>query len=288
LGCPIWASERWKGTLFTTRALRQDWLRQYSQVFNTVEGNSTFYGLPKRETVERWAEDTGAGFRFALKFPRAISHERRLVEAEDETRQFLEVLAVLAKADRLGPSFLQLPPNFARSEWPALERYLRQLPGEFSYAVEVRHRDFFDAGKLESRLDALLRELEIDRVLLDSRPLFSADPEDDAEAGAQQQKPQSPHRTTVTGRRPLVRLIGRNDIDAMTPWLTEWAGLVARWIEDGLTPYFFTHTPDDTFAPHVARRFHDALMRHTARVVALPPWPGEVEKQQMKKQQRLF
>lgn len=288
LGCPVWASKRWKGTLFTARAPRQDWLRQYSRVFNTVEGNSTFYGLPGRETIQRWAEDSADGFRFALKFPRAISHEHCLTGAEAETREFFGVLSVLAEAGRLGPSFLQLPPNFGRDEWPALERYLRGLPREFPYALEVRHRDFFDQGDTEQRLDALLRDLAIDRVLLDSRPLFSAAPNDEAEAGAQRRKPQSPHRLTATGQNPLVRLIGRNDVDAITPWILEWAVVVAGWIESGLTPFFFTHTPDDTFAPEVARRFHAELRRQVPRVAALSAWPGEAETSHSPKQQLLF
>lgn len=288
LGCPVWASPQWKGSLFTARAPRSEWLRQYSQVFKTVEGNSTFYGLPQRETIERWGEETSPGFRFALKFPRTISHDARLSGAENETRTFLELLAILAKADRLGPSFLQLPPNFAGAEWSALERYLRRLPREFPYAVEPRHRDFFDQGEWEGRFDALLTELEMDRVMLDSRPLFSAPPADDAEAGAQEQKPRSPHRISVTGRRPFVRLIGRNEVDAMTPWLAEWAPVVAGWINDGLTPYFITHSPDDAFAPRIARRFHAELQTHVLGLRPLPPWPGEQEALTIKKQQQLF
>ncbi len=288
LGCPIWATDRWKGALFTARAPRKEWLRQYSQVFNTVEGNSTFYGLPSRETTQRWLEDSADGFRFALKFPRVISHERRLIGAESETREFLDVLSLLGAAERLGPSFLQLPPDFARGEWPALERFLRRLPREFPYAVEVRHRDYFDQGENEQRLDALLQELKMDRVLLDSRALFSAPPSDETEARAQKRKPRSPHRLTVTGKRPLVRFIGRNNVDEVTPWLRDWAPVVAKWMEEGLTPYFFAHAPDDTFAPALARSFHTELMRHTPNLGTLPAWPGETELWQTQKQQRLF
>src|SRR4051812_44448356 len=89
LGCPVWASADWLGTVFTADAKRSDWLRQYATAFNTVEGNSTFYGLPKLETVERWAHDTPPGFQFCLKFPRIISHEHELVNAESDTRVFL-------------------------------------------------------------------------------------------------------------------------------------------------------------------------------------------------------
>jgi uncharacterized protein YecE (DUF72 family) len=75
LGCPVWACEKWKGTLFTSSAPRASWLTEYSTVFNTVEGNSTFYALPALDTVRRWADSVPSGFRFALKFPQVISHE---------------------------------------------------------------------------------------------------------------------------------------------------------------------------------------------------------------------
>ena len=85
LGCSIWGNKDWVGELFTKDAKTKDFLQQYASVFNTVEGNTTFYGLPSEATVARWREETSEGFRFAFKFSRAISHEKRLVNAELET-----------------------------------------------------------------------------------------------------------------------------------------------------------------------------------------------------------
>ncbi|MGH7202227.1 MAG: DUF72 domain-containing protein [Planctomycetaceae bacterium] len=287
LGCPVWASQAWRGSLYPSGAPRREWLGLYSRAFNTVEGNSTFYALPDGATVLRWAESTAAGFRFALKFPRAISHELRMIDAEEPTRQFLEILTILDDAERLGPSFLQLPPNFGPDQFGTLERYLRALPRRFPYAVEVRHLGYFDEGPEEQRLDALLRELSIDKVLLDSRPLFSDPPEDDTEKKAQRQKPQTPLRRTVTASHPFLRLIGRNDVDRVQPWIDEWAPIVAAWITAGQVPFLFMHTPNDFHAPELARRFHHALQQHVPALPDLPPWPGESEPPELK-QGRLF
>ena len=151
LGCPVWACEQWKGSLFRKKAARKEWLSQYSSVFSTVEGNSTFYGLPRLETVQSWAEHSQEGFRFCLKAPRAITHDRRLARAEFDTAQFIEVLDVLHEADRLGPSFVQLPPDFSPASFSTLESWLRRLPKHLSWAVEVRHHDWYDEGSVESR-----------------------------------------------------------------------------------------------------------------------------------------
>ena len=288
IGCPVWASASWVGKVFSPAARREQWLGQYSSAFNAVEGNSTFYGLPRKETVERWAADTAAGFRFALKFPQAISHVRQLVDAETETAEFLNLLHVLRTADRLGPAFLQLPPQFSAQQLPVLERYLQSLPRDFQYAVEVRHRSLFDEGAAEAKLDSILTEFGINRVLYDSRPLFAYPPEDDFEEKAQRQKPRSPLRRTVTGPQPMLRIIGRNDVSACDRWLEDWATIVAGWIQQGLTPYVFTHAPNDFYCPDLARRFHDALRVHLPALPHLPPWPGETLSAPAAVQGRLF
>jgi uncharacterized protein YecE (DUF72 family) len=279
LGCPIWACPRWTGSLFSRHAQRGEWLSQYSQVFHTVEGNSTFYGMPKLETVQRWAETTAAPFRFVLKFHRSITHERRLLGAEQETDQMLDILDVLRRADRLGPSFLQLPPGFSPHHLEDLAKYLRRLPREYPYAVEVRHHGFFDSGPDAAALNQLLAELGVDRVIFDSRCLFSGAPEDEYETSSQNRKPQLPVHPTVTGRRPIIRLIGRDDPDRVLPWIREWVPVVAGWIEAGLRPYVFAHAPDDLFAPQIARRFHEELRIHADGIAEMPPWPGEQDAQ---------
>ena len=277
LGCPIWACEKWAGNLYTRNAKREDWLRQYSRVFNTVEGNSTFYGLPSADTVQRWADSVGSGFRFALKFPRSISHDKRLLNAEPETDAFLQILRTLRRADRLGPAFLQMPSGVSGHHLGDLERYLRQLPREFPYAVELRHTDFFGCGQTEQALNQLLAELHIDRVILDSRPLFSAPASDPYESKSQERKPRLPVRPVVTANSPVIRLIGRDEIRRVTPWIQEWSRTVAKWINSGMTPFIFTHTPDELYAPQLARQFHLELIKHTDHVGDLPRWPGEQE-----------
>lgn len=280
LGCPIWACEDWVGSIFTSRS-RQSWLAEYSAAFNTVEGNSTFYGLPASDVVQRWADQTAEGFRFCLKFPSTITHERQLVDAEAETAEFLDRLAILHRAGRLGPSMLQLPPFFAGRQLPQLEKFLNALPDEFPYAVEVRHLDYFDRGSCENQLNHLLYSLGMDRALFDTRALFSKPASDPLERKSQDRKPQSPHRATVTGQRPMLRFVGRNDHGEASQWIEEWVAVVAKWIRQGLSPFVFTHSPDDKFSPLFAAEFHVRLSQHLPSLQPLPAWPGtKIDKQQ--------
>ena len=276
LGCPVWACGEWTGTVFRADARRRDWLRQYSQAFNTVEGNSSFYAIPSVETARRWADETEPGFRFALKFPQVISHERQLVGCEEPLRQFLAVLETLATADRLGPTFLQLSAYFGPDRLNSLSNFLEQLPQEFPYAVEVRHPAFFASGDDERKFDDLLARLGVDRVLFDSRAIFNGPPQDEHERESQRRKPRVPLRRTVTGKRPMVRFVGRDVIEQSREPLVEWAPVVARWLADGLQPYFFTHAPCDTYAPAMAAMFHEALRKAAPDLPPLPAWPGQL------------
>ena len=280
LGCPVWGDASWVGNFYTT-SNRKRWLAEYSGVFNTVEGNSTFYALPALETVERWAAETENGFEFALKVPREITHDRQLAGTDRACAALYERLERLLQACRLGPTFLQLPPTFSAQSFSAFEKFVQGWPREYPLAVEVRHLDYFDEGPNEARLNDLLASVQADRVLFDSRCLFSQRPADELEMAAQQRKPQSPFRTTVTGRRPFLRLIGRNHLEQTTPWVESWAEQVAAWILQGYRPLVFTHTPNDQYAPQLARHFHNELQKRLLDLPDLPPPPIEQGPEQL-------
>lgn len=255
LGCPVWNCVHWAGTVYPSGAAKTKWLHWYSRMFNTVEGNSTFYGLPSLDIAKRWADETVDGFQFALKVPRSISHECRLIDCQRERDAFIEFASVLQAAGRLGPSFLQLPPTFGVDGFETLKAFLCELPSEIPWAVELRHHDWFDQSTHEQRSNQLLSELSMDKVLFDSRPLYQAAPDDAIEATSQTRKPKTPVRQTVTGQRPMLRLVGRNRIELTERFIQQWIPIVGRWIDQGLEPYIFTHAPDDQFAPAFAELF---------------------------------
>jgi uncharacterized protein YecE (DUF72 family) len=240
------------------------WLHWYTRMFNTVEANSTFYGLPSLDVAQRWADESVDGFRFALKVPQSISHQARLIGCERELDAFIQFASILHEADRLGPSFLQLPPTFGVDSAGQLERFLDRLPAELPWAVEVRHPDWFDQSDSEQRINRMLCSRGIDKVLFDSRPLYQSAPDDEIEAASQTRKPKTPVRQAVTATRPMLRLVGRNKLELVERFVQQWLPIVASWIDQGLTPYVFTHAPDDTFAPDFARLFWNRYCEYVA------------------------
>lgn len=270
LGCPGWSNRDWIGTIFRPQTPTDHLLREYSRIFNTVEGNTLFYALPPMATVERWMSETPDTFRFAPKFPKAISHERRLNHADAENRAFFKLLESLAHGGRLGVSFLQLPPSFNINNLDTLSTYLKALPKEFDYALEPRHISWYDKGDNEKRLDDLLETLAIDKVIFDTRPLFASNPDDSEERDARERKPQMPLRQVAIGKHPFLRFVGKNQIEKNEPYIKEWAPVINKWILEGKKPYIFAHSGDDAFAPYVARRLHQQLKKLNPLLPAFP------------------
>jgi uncharacterized protein YecE (DUF72 family) len=125
-----------------------DALGFYSQVFDTVEVNTTFHALPTESTVRNWYRRTPDGFTFALKFPREVTHELQLEwpASEPLTTELLRLAGLLE--DKCGPLLLQLPPSFDRSpiNRRVLAAFLQAIPtDQIRLAVELRHPAWADA-----------------------------------------------------------------------------------------------------------------------------------------------
>jgi len=265
LGCPSWNEPAWRGSIYPVSLRPADRLEHYARLFNAVEGNTTFYARPTADTVLRWAEHMPAGFRFCAKLPRDISHEGDLRDQLGSTRQFLALLAPLG--ERVAPLWLQLPATFGPPRLGELAAWLDAFSTR-RVAVEVRHAAFFAKGEEERALNRLLHGAGVERICLDTRALFSCQSSDPAVLHAQARKPRLPVRPTAFSDSPQVRFIGGPDLEANERFLLPWVDKVAGWIEQGLSPYVFLHTPDNHLAAAQALRFHALL---EARLPGLPP-----------------
>jgi uncharacterized protein YecE (DUF72 family) len=270
LGCPGWGLKSWIGRLFPPGTRQIDFLERYAEVFNTVEGNTTFYALPSAETVTRWRAQVPDDFRFCFKFPRTITHDKLLVGCDAEIDEFLARVAPLEH--RLGTLFLQLPAGFG--DLDRLRVVLERLPRAFHYAVEARHPAWFDDAR--TAFDDALGACGADVVMFDTRGIHASRSLEHAETRAR--KPNLPVIPRATAERPLVRCVPHERFQESRAIAEAWADQIAAWIRAGKTPYFFMHAPDDTFAPENAIAFH-AMVRARLDVGELPPRPGAPRQQ---------
>ncbi len=139
--------DSWRGRLYPERCPKRRWLEVYAEHFDTVEVNSTFYRLARRDAVAGWVQQTGPDFLFSVKASRYLTHIKRLVGIEEGIRRFYEPLEPLLESSRLGPVLWQLPENFRRDD-SRLEGLLELLP-EGLHTIEFRHASWFTPAVME-------------------------------------------------------------------------------------------------------------------------------------------
>lgn len=147
----------WRGIFYPTSLKPSGYLSFYAGQLNALELDTTFHATPPCERFRKWADAVPAGFRFAVKTPRAITHEAVIGDTIGPMREFLSIVRELG--DRLGPILIQYPPTLASRVWPQLERFLDTLPTDLRFAVEFRHdswRNEHVASGLHARKIALV------------------------------------------------------------------------------------------------------------------------------------
>ena len=289
IGCPVWSFKGWVGNFYPEGTKPRDFLSEYSRRLTTIEGNTTFYAVPSRETVAGWAADTPEYFRFCPKLPKAISHEGNLVDNIPRAEEFVDVMRGLGS--RLGPMFLQLPPRFPPHLIGELQTFLAAWPQDVRLAVEVRNLDWFEPPHT-NELNALLSDLDMARVTIDTRPIRDLAGDEILEGttygslvGARERKPDVPVIPHRTADFVFIRYIGHPDLHFNDPFLDEWGKYLIKELKGGVKDaYVFCHSPETITAPLIARELH----RRVAKRVAIPelPW-NEVDNDQYE-QGRLF
>jgi uncharacterized protein YecE (DUF72 family) len=142
VGTSGFAYKEWRGSFYPEKMKEKDMLRYYAERLRAVEINNTFYRLPAKETLLRWAEQVPDGFVFVLKAAQRITHRQKLSPESAETVGYLFETA-RALGDRLGPVFFQTPP-FLKKDAGRLREFLAALPPAHPVAFEFRHETWFD------------------------------------------------------------------------------------------------------------------------------------------------
>lgn len=260
IGCPVWGVKEWVGKVYPRGAQPAEYLRHYARQFNSIELNSTHYRIPDPTTVRSWREQSPDDFRFCPKFPQEISHRSPLGANKALVNEFVHNLMGLG--ERLGISFLQLPPLFSPRDLPELDRFLNSSPEGFPIAVEVRHPGFFENQHLIPAYYDLLKSHDAHVVITDV-------------AGRRDVM-----HTSLTSKRCLVRFIGNSDLSSDQKRVDAWVKTLTHWIQNGLEHIeFFVHQPDNQDAPELVTYLIEALNR--ANSLHLRTWEPQNQGEQL-------
>jgi uncharacterized protein YecE (DUF72 family) len=235
VGCSGWMYDDWRGRLYPEREPKRRWLELYAQHFDTVEVNSTFYRLARREAVAGWVAQTPREFVFAVKASRYLTHIKRLVGIEDGVKRFYEPLDPLLESGRLGPVLWQLPENFHRDD-VRLHGWLELLPAGM-HTIEFRHQSWF--------VPAVMDALRSHAVALT--------------IGDHPKRPFQSHEATAPWRFVRFHYGSRGrDGNYSNAEIEQWAGRIAVW-RNREEVYAYFNNDWRGFAPANARSLLRAL-----------------------------
>ena len=142
IGCSGWSYSAWQGPFYPANIESSQWLNHYAHIFDYVEIDSSFYRMPNLFTVKNWYKRTPENFRFTAKFPKIITHDKRLKDANRELERFFK--SMLPLADKTIALLIQLPPSLKITEGiENLRKLVPELDDRFRYAIEVRDKSWF-------------------------------------------------------------------------------------------------------------------------------------------------
>lgn len=243
IGCTGWSMKEWVGSVYPTGTKSGDYLKYYSQQFNTIELNTTHYRIPDTDTLWKWKHTVPADFRFCPKVPQSISHTRHLGAPQSLIDHFCDQIAQLDTL--LGHCFMQLPPYFGHDQLPDLLRFLDRFPTHIPLAIEVRHESWFESPAALQDLADASRTRHIVLLMTDV---------------AGRRDVLHPYLTDCVA---MVRFVGNGLHTTDYERLDAWVQRIQQWVAQGVhTIYFFPHEPDNLHAPEAADYFHQQLRRH--------------------------
>ena len=257
LGTSSFTAKGWEKAFYPAQTRTRDFLSYYATQFDTLELDATFYRTPAVSTVQNWHDKTPSHFRFALKMPQEITHERVLLETDSLTTEFLQATEPLG--EKLAVILLQFP-YFNKNAFGGpsdflirLKPFVEKLPTQPRFALEIRNRHWLVPAFFD-----LLRKHNIAFALIDHpwmpRPLeylAQADP--------------------VTADFSYIRWLGdRMAIEERTQvWdktivdrsgdLQEWVDACRNFIKRKIRLFAFANNHYGGYAPETLRLFEDLL-----------------------------
>lgn len=226
LGMEGWTDKGYIGRLYPAKTKAKDFLKHYCTSFNTVEVNATRYVLPKPTTVEQWHASTDSNFKFAVKVPQYISHQRKLDTDEvlEDLDSFINSMSLLQ--DKLAITYLQLPSSFKVSRIDELHKLVEHFPDNIDLAVELRDPRFYEDPKVLSDIGTFLASYNVGMSISDT-----------------------PERRDIlhmmlTNKIAYIRVMGNRLHVSDYTRADEWVKRITEWISLGLKKLFlFVHQP---------------------------------------------
>jgi uncharacterized protein YecE (DUF72 family) len=234
VGTSGWNYKHWRGLFYPAGLKQKDEFQFFTEKFDTVELNNPFYKLPEKETFKKWKNLAPAGFTFAVKANRFITHMKKLNHCDEAVARMLQNVAELGKKG--GPILFQLPPNWKFNE-ERFSGFLSILPKKYRYTFELRNTTWYNEQTYR-----LLQKHHCAFCIYELSGHISP--------------------VITTTNFVYIRLHGpggRYQGDYTGPVLKKWASRVAEWLRSGMDVYVYFDNDQSAYSAFNALRLKEMI-----------------------------
>ncbi len=241
IGCAKWGRTEWLGKIYPPKAKEKDFLDHYVQHYNSIELNATHYKVYGEAGIKKWTDKVGSkDFMFCPKMYKGVTHRGSLKGKDFITNEFFR--GIVAFKEHLGPIFIQVSETFSPKRKEELFDFLRSLPTDLQFFMEVRHTDWFGRDEIRNELFTTLAAMNIGAVITDTSGRRDC------------------AHMYLTVPKAFIRYVGNSLHPTDYKRVDEWIERMKLWLANGLEElYFFMHMHDETFSPELTVYLVDKL-----------------------------
>ena len=233
IGCAKWGRTEWVGKIYPLKAKEKDFLEHYVNHYNSIELNATHYKVYGEEGIKKWAaKATNKDFKFCPKMYQGVTHRGSLKGKDFIMNEFFR--GIVAFGEHLGPTFIQVSETFSPKRKEELFEFLKSLPKDLQFFMEVRHPDWFAKADICEEFFATLAALNIGAVITDT-------------AGRRDCA-----HMHLTVPKTFIRYVGNSLHPTDFTRIDEWIKRMKYWLDKGIEElYFFMHMHDEATSPEL-------------------------------------
>jgi len=233
IGCAKWGRAEWLGKIYPPKTKEKDFLDHYVQHYNCIELNATHYKIYGSQGIAKWAAKAGdRDFLFCPKLYQGITHRGSLKGKDFITSEFLKGIVAFEK--HLGPVFVQVSDSFSPKRKNELFDFLRSLPTDMQFFLEVRHPEWFSNETVKQELFTTLHAMNMGAVITDTSGRRDC------------------CHMHITIPKVFIRYVGNSLHPTDYTRIDAWIKRMKYWIDNGIEEiYFFMHMHDEALSPEL-------------------------------------
>jgi len=257
LGCAKWGREEWVGKIYPPKTKEKDFLKHYVQHYNSIELNATHYKVYGEGGIKKWTEKAaGKDFKFCPKMYQGVTHRGSLTGKQFISNEFFR--GIVSFEEYLGPIFVQVSDTFSPKRKEELFGYLKTLPTDLQFFLEVRHPDWFKKDDIREEMISTLKELNMGAVITDT-------------AGRRDCA-----HMNLSIPKAFIRYVGNSLHPSDYTRSDVWVDRIKYWLDNGLEElYFFMHMHDEATSPELTVYLVDKLNEVCGLNLVKPKFVGE-------------